>query len=99
MGGMSQERRSAEERQRLLKEFESSGQTRRQFCEQHGLAITTLDSWRRGRKRRPRFVKVEIPAPAGGPGFALVLANGRRIECSWSFEEAGLARLIRAAEA
>jgi hypothetical protein len=32
-------------------------------------------------------------------GFTLVLANGRRIESSWSFTEADLQRLIRAAEA
>ncbi len=96
---MQQVRRSAEERQRLLKEFEANGQTRRAFCEQHGIAVATLDSWRRGRKRKPRFVKVGIAAPARGPGFALVLANGRRIESSWIFAEADLARLIRAAEA
>ena len=99
MGGMSQQKRSAEERQRLLKEFEASGQRRQQFCEQHGLAVATLDSWRRGRKPKSRFVKVEIPEPAGGPGFTLVLANGRRIESSWGFDQAGLTRLIRAAEA
>ena len=32
-------------------------------------------------------------------GFALVLANGRRIESSWRFADADLLRLIRAAEA
>jgi hypothetical protein len=32
-------------------------------------------------------------------GFTLVLGNGRRIESSWSFAEADLARLIRAVEA
>jgi len=31
-------------------------------------------------------------------GFALVQANGRRIESSWSFAEADLQRLIRALE-
>jgi len=96
---MQAARRSAEERQRLLKEFESSGQTRREFCEQHGIAVATLDVWRRRRKRQPRFVEVALAAQASGPGFALVLANGRRIESSWGFAEADLARLIRAAEA
>ncbi len=32
------------------------------------------------------------------PHFTLSLANGRRIECSWQFAEAELARLIRIAE-
>jgi hypothetical protein len=94
-----QVKRNREERQRLLKEFEGSGQTRREFCERHGLAVATLDSWRRGRKRRPRLVEVAIAAPPSGAGFALILCNGRRIESSWGFAEADLARLIRAAEA
>ena len=96
---MQQVRRSAEERQRLLEQFEASGIARRKFCEQHGISVATLDSWRRGRKRKPKFVKVTVAAPSGGPGFTLVLANGRRIESSWRFAEADLARLIRAAEA
>ena len=94
-----QAKRSAEERQRLLKEFEASGQTRREFCERHGVALVTLDSWRKKRKRKPKLVKVTIAAQASGPGFALILCNGRRIESPWSFAEADLARLIRAAEA
>ncbi len=31
--------------------------------------------------------------------FTLMLANGRRIESTWNFSEADLARLIRIAEA
>jgi hypothetical protein len=41
-------------------------------------------------------VKVVNPEPA--PQFTLSLANGRRIECSWRFADAELARLIRIAE-
>ena len=42
-------------------------------------------------------VAVEEAQPV--TGFALVLANGRRIESAWSFAEADLQRLIRVAEA
>jgi len=42
---------------------------------------------------------VAIEPQQAGPGFALMLANGRRIESSWKFAEADLLRLIRAAEA
>ena len=41
-------------------------------------------------------VKVAHAEPA--PHFTLSLANGRRIECSWRFADAELARLIRIAE-
>ncbi len=81
-----------------MEEFEGSGLTRREYCERHGIAVTTLDGWRRGPKGKARFVEVAVAAQASGPGFALVLTNGRRIESSWKFAEAELARLIQAAE-
>jgi hypothetical protein len=49
-------------------------------------------------KKKPRLVEVMVETPPA-TGFALVLANGRRIESSWKFAEAKLIRLIRAAEA
>jgi hypothetical protein len=102
---MSKARRSAEERRQLVEEFERSGKrsgvSRRQFCEQHNIPITTLDAWRRNQKRAPRLVEVALAPEAqpSGTGFALVLSNGRRIGDSWRFAEADLARLIRVAEA
>ena len=85
---------------RIVEGFAKSGLTRREYCARHRVAMTTLDYWRRAhRKPKPRLVEVEVePAQLAG-GFALVLANGRRIESSWSFVEADLEKLIRAAEA
>jgi len=62
--------------------------------------MTTLDYWRRAhREQKPTLVPVAIEeAHHLLAGFALVLANGRRIESSWSFAEADLQRLIRALE-
>jgi hypothetical protein len=62
--------------------------------------MTTLDYWRRAHwKQKPTLVPVAIEeAHRLLAGFALVLANGRRIESSWSFAEADLQRLIRALE-
>ena len=85
------------ERQRIVAEFARSGMTRREYCAQHKLAVSTLDYWRR-QSKQPKLVEVSIEAPSS-PGFALVLVNGRRIESSWRFDETGLTRLIRAAEA
>jgi hypothetical protein len=44
------------------------------------------------------FVEVGVEQGQPQAGFALVLANGRRIESSWSFGEAELEKLIRVAE-
>jgi hypothetical protein len=94
-GGM----RSKEEIRSLVEGFAKSGMTRRGYCAKHGLAMTTFDYWRRARRRqKPKLVEVAIEQTHPPTGFGLVLANGRRIESSWSFVEAELEKLIRVAE-
>ena len=73
--------------------------TRREYCAKHGVTMTALDYWRRvGRKQRPTLVPDAIEATQPLTGFALVLANGRRIESSWNFIAADLEKLIRVVE-
>jgi len=95
---MGKQRRSAEEIRRTIEEFRSSGLTRREFSQRHHIPVTTLDYWRRSQAGQARLVEVEVAASEPAPGFTLGLANGRRIESSWSFGEAELVRLIRIAE-
>jgi transposase-like protein len=91
--------RSKEEIRKIVEGFAKSGMTRREYCARHGIGMTTLDYWRRAhRKQKPRLLKVEVEQAQPSAGFALVLANGRRIESSWSFGEADLEKLIRVAE-
>ena len=91
--------RSKAEIEQLLKAYEERGeQTQRGFCEQRGIALTTLDYYRRRSakpgKGRVRLARVQVEPEPGAALFRLVLANGRRIECG----EAALAQLIRIAE-
>jgi hypothetical protein len=73
--------------------------TRREYCAKHGIGMSTLDYWRRvRRKQKPMLVRVAVEEARPQTGFALVLANGRRIESSWSFSASDLEKLIRAAE-
>ena len=92
--------RSKQEIRSIVDGFAKSGMTRREYCAKYNIAITTLDCWRRAEKKsNPKLVEVAIetqPQPAGE--FALVLANGRRIESSWKFTAADLTRLIHVAE-
>jgi len=90
--------RSKQEIRGFVEGYARSGMTRRAYCEKHNIPITTLDYWRRAHKLKPKLVEVAIETEPGA-GFALVLANGRRIESSWRFAEAELLRLIRVAEA
>ena len=49
--GKIQQRRSRAEAEQLLDAFESSGLRRREFCQQHGIAVGTLDAWRNRRRQ------------------------------------------------
>jgi hypothetical protein len=90
--------RSKEEVRGIVEGFAKSGMTRRQYCAKHKIPITTLDYWRQAQKRKPKLIEVAIEAQPQAGGFTLVLVNGRRIESSWKFAEAELARLIRVTE-
>ncbi len=95
---MRKQKRSAEEIRRTIEEFRQSGLTRREFCQRRHIPVSTLDYWRRSRSGAAQLVEVEIAESEAAPGFTLRLANGRRIESSWKFAEAEMARLIRIAE-
>jgi hypothetical protein len=91
---------SAAEATRILDGYERSSLTRRDYCKQVGIPVTTLDYYRRRHAKRQLspLVAVKVIEPAGSHGFALVLSNGRRIESDWGFGSEELARLVRVAE-
>lgn len=100
-GGMGKETERSVEMRRVLEEYVASGLKRREFCQQRGIVLTTFDYWRRvlgKQERRPRLVAVKVAHAETARDFALSLANGRRIECSWRFADVELARLIRIVE-
>ncbi len=99
-------RRSRAEVDQLVAEYEAEGLSRQEFCRKHGLALGTLDRYRR-RRRVPakktgesRWVAVEVsgakPMDSSAPGGALavVLTNGRRIEVKRGFDTDLLAQLL-----
>jgi transposase-like protein len=104
-------RRSRQEIKRLVREFETSGLRRSEFCQKHNLAPGTLQ---RGLKRRrmevdgqsesKRLVEVKVAgiqrnsSGAEACSLEVVLAEGRRIEVRRDFDAETLARLIRTIE-
>jgi hypothetical protein len=95
----------SQQMRRMLEEYKASGLSRQEFCQQRSIPLTTFDYWRREhvdkprrQAKRPRLVKVEVAASETAGQFVLSLANGRRIESSWGYPDAELARLIRIAE-
>ena len=106
--GTVRRRRSRAEAAALVAEFESSGLMRQEFCRQRGLAIGTLDKYRRrvhgaARSMAGSVVAVEVvPAPApessrdadGDRPFVVESRSGRRIEVRRGFDVGTLERLL-----
>ena len=105
-------RRTAEDAAQLVTEYEASQLSKHDFCRAHGLAISTLDAYRSGRrlglaKRKTgspaRWVGVEVkdapPQTTGaGSGLAVALGQGRRIEVMRGFDAATLEQLLTVLE-
>jgi hypothetical protein len=99
--------RSREAAEELVREFEASGLRRKQFCEQRGLSVGTLDLYRKrhrlaegGSEPKGGLVRVKLSAERalGGSGLQLVLSDGLRVEVGESFDEATLKRLLSVIE-
>jgi transposase len=70
-----QQRRSRAEAEQLVDAFEASGLRRREFCLQHGVALGTLDLWRK-RRRQERGRLASKRAAMGNRDARVRAANG-----------------------
>ena len=102
-------RRSRQEVEQVLAEFESSGLSRIEFCRQRGLALSTLGRYRKRQERQAptgggALLAVEVsgrtagPFAATGSMLAVVLRGGRRIEVGREFDTGALEQLVRVLE-
>jgi hypothetical protein len=101
-------RRSPAEAEALVAEFEASGLLREAFCRQRGLAVGTLDKYRRRVHKGQQsgggsMLPVEVvwsngqnPSRDGARDGVLVveLRGGRRIEVRRGFDAGTLERLL-----
>ena len=107
----ARKRRSSEEVQRLVVEFETSGLGRNEFCRTRGIALSTLrrhlknhGAGAAGAKAGSRLVAVELSGrdPKRNPAMAcaleVVLSSGRRIEVRREFDSATLGRVVKVLE-
>jgi hypothetical protein len=104
-------RRSSQEIRRLVAGFEASGLRQVEFCNNHGLALSTLQRELKRRRREAerqgeaeQLVEVKIArsrctrSPESSSVLQVLLAKGRRIELRRGFDAGTLARLIRTIE-
>jgi len=96
-------RYSAEDRERLIQEYKAGGQSRREFCAEHDVNLTTFHGWlhlrsRRGRKRRKTpvatFTEVKLAGAAATP-IEVLLPNGARVQIRHNGSPEDLVQLIR----
>jgi len=102
-------RRSRQEVDQLVAEYDSSGLSRLEFCRERGVGLSTLDRYRTRRKRRApaggnALLAVEVSGRAPqlvagmGSALAVVLRSGRRIEVGRGFDAGSLEQLVRVLE-
>ena len=104
-------RRTAVEIEQIVREYESSGLNRSQCCRQQGLTLGVLNRYLQllhgtsgNGASGDGLVAVELAGKqvsgewAGSCGLAVVLAKGRRIAVSDSFDAPTLHRLVQVLE-
>lgn len=105
---MVRKRRSRVEVEKLVAEYEASGLTRHEFCQQRGLSAATLDKYRQRVQKWARsgagsMLPVEVVLSPGqgsscvvrGDGVLVVESrSGRRIEVGRGFDSETLQRLL-----
>jgi hypothetical protein len=100
-------RRSSQEITALIEEYRQSGQTRREFCQSQGLALSSFQS--SIRRRRQRSAKTERDAlrevqivgaglEMGSCGLAVISRSGYQIRVERDFDSRVLRRLLAALE-
>ena len=107
-GRQHRRHRNRAEADRIAAEYEASGLSQAEFCEQRDLPLKTLARYlARFRKRSAegehstpqRFVAVEVASPRSGGELTVLLAGGLRIEVKRGFDILTLRQLVAALEA
>lgn len=91
--GKSHVKRTAQEKEALVKEYRASGLSLKAFAEGRGVADSSLAYWVKKRDMG-RFAEVKVAMPAQMP-VEVELRNGIRIRVCCEGKRLGLAELIR----
>jgi hypothetical protein len=99
-------RRSRAEAEQIVAEFQTSGLSQREFCNQHRIGLKSLSRYltlhrraARSERKAQRWMKVEVAAASlERSGLRVVLGNGRHIEIGPGFDGATLRELVQVLE-
>ncbi|MCK4543494.1 MAG: hypothetical protein KAU17_14785 [Spirochaetales bacterium] len=92
-----------EEWQTIIKEWEDCELSRKEFCRQRNLKLTTFDYWRnKGKKERKDssgFIRIPRHVHRTQSVFKLEVNNIYRVEIPFAFDSDALLRLLTTLEA
>jgi hypothetical protein len=101
--------RSRAEADQLAAEYEASGLSQAEFCQERDVALKTLARYlsryrkqtaQRGEQSNSqRFVAVEVAGPRSGSELTVLMSGGLRIEVKRGFDTLTLRQLVAALEA
>jgi hypothetical protein len=101
-------RRSREEIAELIGSYRQSGQRQREFCQQRGIGLSTLQNYLRrerakGQQKHRRLLEVEVVAKTStaareAPQLELIAPTGYRIAVGSEFRAEALLRLLEVVE-
>lgn len=100
-------RRSSQEITALIEAYRQSGQTRREFCQSHGLALSSFQSSIRRRRQRSAkserdpLREVQVVGSAlerRSCGLTVISRSGYQIKVERDFDARALRRLLAALE-
>jgi transposase-like protein len=104
--GRRAQRRDAAERRQLLDRYERSGLSQKAFCLRYGVALSTLQYWRRRardatQELRPSFVEIPqatgmVRSLSGEAAVIIELPGGTRLEVRAGTDTQWLSGLVRA---
>ena len=88
--------RTAEQRQTILRDYRASGLTQREFADQAGVGLSTLQLWLRRSGSEPGFIRLPPVSWVCGPAapYRLHLGGGRMLEIGSGFRAEELAVLL-----
>jgi hypothetical protein len=89
-------RKSAEERKQLLREFEGSGKSQQEFCDERGIKLATFKSWYYEKKAaaEPGFAEVAVAMSEAG-SVEVIFPSGVRVSIRGAGSREELVWLVR----
>jgi transposase-like protein len=104
-GRRVKKRYSAEDREQLMAEYRASGKTRKDFCAERGVNVTTMHGWFKalrkaalgqGKKAKSsKQVLAEVAVTAQAAPIEIALPSGKRLGIYLNGEDESLIKLVR----